>query len=92
MRLYGDYIKERYKLFLLCKDFYRSINYFIQNYNFLFKSLDWINRIKFVMNKDLRLLTNVDDVRNLEFEIDDEFLDIMEITQKLVKKIDKKNK
>lgn len=88
------FYNEGYKLFLLCKDFYRSINYFIQNYNFLFKSLDWLNRIKFVMNKDLRLLTNVDDVSNLEFEseIDDEFLDIMEITQKLVKKIDKKNK
>lgn len=88
------FYNQDHKLFLLCTDFYRSINYFTQNYSILFQNLDLVNRIKFIMSEDLKLLINEVSMDNPKIiqKADIEFLNIMGITQKLVKKLDREKR
>lgn len=86
-----QFYNKKYELNLGYKQFYRSMNVFINNNSVLFyKDDDAINKIKFMMEKDINIILN--DAYNSVFSEDynNEFLDIIFVTEKLVKKLDRK--
>lgn len=74
---------ENYKKYLLNKNFYRSINYFMVKESKLFENPEYLERIKFIRETDLDMLTSGQYDEN---NIDDEFYDIASINNRLIKK------
>lgn len=73
-------------MYLLNKNFYRSLNYFIIKCGPFFKNQNYMNRIRFIIEKDLNLILNK------MYDVDDEFFDIVNVTNHLIKKIDKNDR
>ncbi len=67
-------------------DFYRSINYFyVEGYD-LFEKPECLNRIKFIMTENLKLIYNND----YEKKVDNENIQqISAVTKKVVKQLDR---
>ena len=72
-----------YEAFLLNKDFYRSINYFMVKENKLFENSEYLKRVKFIREKDLDILTSGQYEEN---NVDEEFYDIASANNRLIKK------
>lgn len=72
-----------YEAFLLNKDFYRSINYFMVKENKLFENSEYLKRVKFIREKDLDILTSGQYEEN---NVDEEFYDIASVNNRLIKK------
>lgn len=87
-----------YKRALCCKNFYRSMNTFMSIYEIMFlANSEYLKRVKFIMNSDLSYLNNLNDESELiELngkrldDVDDQFFDILKVTNKLVKKFERK--
>lgn len=77
-----NFYNNDYEAFLLNKDFYRSINYFILTSNNIALNADYLERISYIINNNLNALKNYDG----SFDLDDEFFDIHNATQHLLKK------
>ena len=78
-------------MYLLNKNFYRSLNYFILKAGCLFKNNYYRDKIRFVIEQDLNVLINRQYNEN---DVDEEFFDICNVTNRLIKKfnvIDTKN-
>lgn len=74
---------ENYKKYLLNKNFYRSINYFMIKENKLFENSEYLKRVKFIREKDLDILTSGQYEEN---NVDEEFYDIASVNNRLIKK------
>lgn len=72
-----------YKNYLLNKNFYRSINYFMVKENKLFENSEYLKRVKFIREKDLDILTSGQYEEN---NVDEEFYDIASVNNRLIKK------
>ena len=88
------FYSEDYKKILLDKNFYRSINsLMIDNIVIFEHNSDFLNRINFILNKDLDILNSDCDTRDFTSnDIDDEFFEILNVTNKMIKKLSRKVK
>ena len=71
---------------MLNVNFYRSMNYFLAIYDWLFQKSEILDRTKFIIENDSLLLKNL---QYSSSEFDEELSMICNVTKKMVKKIEK---
>ena len=76
-------------MFFATKAFYRSLNYFLVTNQFIFFDSNKFEKIKYVLDENIKKIYGIEDEIELE-KYDDEFFDIASISTKLVKKIERK--
>ena len=78
--------QDNYSKYLLNVNFYRSMNYFLAIYDWLFQKSEILDRTKFIIENDSLLLKNL---QYSSSEFDEELSMICNVTKKMVKKIEK---
>ena len=87
----GKFYNDGYKEVFLTKEFYRSVNVFLNDHYCLFcNETDFLNKIDFCFNKIIEFVECSSDTVILNADLDEEFFDIAEVTKKLVKKVAKR--
>lgn len=82
----GEEDFNKHKNFLLLKDFYRSINYFLVAYPTLFLNPKYLDRVKAIIEiNDIYMNDN-----KALYNFDSKFLDLSNITKAMVKKFERK--
>lgn len=74
---------EEYKKYLLHIDFYRSVNFFASVYDYFFEKKSYLERVKFIIEQNGSLI-------NAGEQVDKDFILLQKVTQKVVKKIERK--
>ena len=82
-------VYEKASMFFATKAFYRSLNYFLVTNQFIFFDSNKFEKIKYVLDENIKKIYGIEDEIELE-KYDDEFFDIASISTKLVKKIERK--
>lgn len=82
-------VYEQANMFFATKAFYRSLNYFLVTNQFIFFDSNKFEKIKYVLDENIKKIYGMEDEIELE-KYDDEFFDIASISTKLVKKIERK--
>lgn len=84
----NEYFEKRgYFEYVLKKDFYRTINYFILNYEYLFLDEEFVNKLNYIIGKNEFFIDNYNNQnKDIYVEIDNEFKDIQSRTNILIKK------
>ena len=81
--------RDNYQKYLLNINFYRSMNYFLAIYNWLFKKTEILDKAKFIIYNDELLIKNS---KYNSQEIDQNLSSILNVTKKMVKKVEKSNR
>jgi len=82
------FYNEFYKEVFLSKNFYRSINSFLNdNYILFCNETDFLSKVNFSLDKIGEFIINGSDFDISQANFDEEFFDIVNVTEKLVKKI-----
>ena len=81
--------RDNYQKYLLNINFYRSMNYFLAIYNWLFKKPEILDKAKFIIYNDELLIKNS---KYNSQEIDQNLSSILNVTKKMVKKVEKSNR
>ena len=84
-----QFYNDDYKILMLNKNFYRSVNYFLLTNEVMFSANDNLAKIKYIIEQNLNYIFKSGEDINQDC-IDDEFLDIANVTTCLIKKYEKK--
>ena len=81
----ADFYNYDYKVLMFNNNFYRTVNYLVLTKTDLFLDKDYLERINFVIDKNIETLINIEQ-NNDNYVLDCEFCDLHNVNCKLLKK------
>lgn len=81
----NNFYNNDYNDILMSKNFYRTLNYLILTKKEIFQNDNYLKKILYIIEQNIKVLSKLSD-EDIQSDIDDEFLEIHNISNKLLKK------